>query len=213
MSEYEGEPIPGLPGLLPPGERILWRGRPQWRALARTAFHTRLVGGYFAVLVIVASMTGGVTGTAMTATAGVLGVAVLALLAWASARTTVYTLTDKRLVLRIGVALPKCINLPLAMIEAVDFAPRPDGTGDIALKLKGAPLLGYATLWPHARAWHINRPQPTLRAVGDAERIGAMIARQCLTAVPSGQITPPQGITGVTGSTAGHGGFGEAAAA
>ena len=51
MTEYENEPIPGLPGRLPPGERILWQGSPEWRALARTAFHTRLVAGYFAALV------------------------------------------------------------------------------------------------------------------------------------------------------------------
>ncbi len=50
MSEYEIEPIPGLPGDLPPGERILWQGKPDWRMLARTAFHTRIVAGYFVLL-------------------------------------------------------------------------------------------------------------------------------------------------------------------
>ena len=48
--------------------------------------------------------------------AGALGIGLLMLYAWAVARTTVYTLTDKRVVLRIGVALNKCINLPLTQI-------------------------------------------------------------------------------------------------
>ena len=48
--EYENEPIPGLPGIPPKGERILWQGSPDWRVLARTAFHTRLVTGYFVLL-------------------------------------------------------------------------------------------------------------------------------------------------------------------
>lgn len=50
MNEYENEPIRGLPGMLPPGEQIVWQGSPQWRALARGAFRTRLVMGYFALL-------------------------------------------------------------------------------------------------------------------------------------------------------------------
>ena len=50
MTEYEVEPIPGLPGLLPPGEQILWQGSPDGRALARSAFHVRIVAGYFAIL-------------------------------------------------------------------------------------------------------------------------------------------------------------------
>lgn len=213
MSEYENEVIPGLPGLLPPGERILWRGKPEWRALARDAFHTRLVSGYFAVLVVVAAITGSLTGTVMTAIAGIAGVGVLSLLAWASARTTVYTLTDKRLVLRIGIALPKCINVPLTMVESVDFAARRDGTGDIALQLAGSPALGYATLWPHARAWHVSRPQPMLRSIADADRIGAMVARQCLAATPTGHLTPVQAPAEAAPQPVGTGTYGEAAAA
>ena len=52
MTEHDNEPIPGLPAMLPPGERILWQGAPDWRVLARTAFHTRLVAGYFALLAL-----------------------------------------------------------------------------------------------------------------------------------------------------------------
>ena len=188
MTEYENEPIPGLPGRLPPGERILWQGSPAWRALARTAFHTRIVAGYFLVLAVVALAGGSSVGFGMTAALGVAGVALLHLLAWASARTTIYTLTDRRLVLRIGIAVPKCINLPLAMIGAVDLAPRADGHGDLALTLLGAPALGYLALWPHARPLKLARPQPMLRAVPDAGTVAALVARTCLAANPQGRI-------------------------
>lgn len=156
MTEYEGEPIPGLPGLLPPGERILWQGSPEWRALARTAFHTRLIAGYFAALSALAlafsSAGTGYSGVVMTATLGAVGVGLLHLLAYAAARTKIYTLTDRRIVLRIGVAVPKCVNLPLPSIASVDLATRADGTGDLPLTLIGAPKLAYHALWPHARA-------------------------------------------------------------
>jgi hypothetical protein len=196
VTEYEGEPIPGLPGLLPPGERILWQGSPEWRVLARTAFHTRLIAGYFAALSALAlafsSAETGYSGVVMTATLGAVGVALLHLLAYASARTTIYTLTNRRIVLRIGVAVPKCVNLPLPSIASVDLATRADGTGDLPLTLIGAPKLGYLALWPHARAWRINRPQPTLRSVPDAAGVAAAIARACLAAAPEARTAGPE---------------------
>ncbi len=188
MTEYEHEPIPGLPGRLPPGERILWQGSPDWRALARTAFHTRLVAGYFALLTLVAAIGGSPNGVGMTAALGAAGVTLLHVLAWASARTTIYTLTNRRVVLRIGIAVPKCINLPLTAIASVDLAQRADGTGDLPLAPSGAPALGYLALWPHARGWRVSTPQPMLRAVRDPDAVAALIARTCLAANPAGRI-------------------------
>ncbi|WBH15585.1 photosynthetic complex putative assembly protein PuhB [Sphingomonas radiodurans] len=196
MTEYANEPIRGLPGLLPPGERIIWQGSPDWRMLARTAFHTRLVAGYFVVLSAIAagfSLTGsGYTGVVMTFTLGVVGVALLHLLAWGSARTTIYTLTNRRIVLRIGMAVPKCINLPLVTIGSVDLAARDGGTGDVPLTLTGTPTIGYLALWPHAQPYRINRPRPMLRSVPDATAVAALIARTCLAVNPAGLTVVPE---------------------
>ncbi|MHA6720390.1 photosynthetic complex putative assembly protein PuhB [Sphingomonas sp. RS6] len=196
MTEHEIEPIPGLPGVPPTGEQILWQGSPDWRVLARTAFHTRLIAGYFALLTawaLIDTIVGGVRspagliGAAMTLVMGAACVALLHLLAWASARTTIYTLTSRRMVFRIGIAVPKCINLPLAMIGAVDLGTRADGSGDMPLTLVGSPKLGYLALWPHARPWKIARPQPMLRAIPDAARVATLIARTCNAANPEAQ--------------------------
>lgn len=196
MSEHEIEPIRGLPGLPPAGERILWQGSPDWRVLARTAFHTRIVAGYFAVLAIWAAISavvaptenpGALTGVAMTLLVGGLVVGLLHLLAWGSARTTVYTLTNRRIVMRIGMAVPKCINLPLGKVQAAELAVRADGTGDIPLTIAGPARLGYAALWPHARPVRIVRPQPMLRSIPQAEQVAGLIARTLLAANPDGQ--------------------------
>ena len=45
MTEYAHEPIRGLPGDLPEGEKILWQGAPDARTFARSALHTRWVTG------------------------------------------------------------------------------------------------------------------------------------------------------------------------
>lgn len=210
MMEHDEGAVHGLPGRLPPGERILWQGAPDWRVLARTAFHTRLIAGYFGVLAAVAlAVAGGedgYSGVAMTLGLGIAAVALLHLLAWGSARTTVYTLTNRRIVLRVGMAVPKCINLPLTQIAAVDLAARADGTGDLPLQLLGVPRLGYLALWPHARAWRVSRPEPMLRAVANAADVAALVARTCLAANPDGRIAPieatPEPVHGLVGARA-----------
>ena len=88
-AEYEIEPIRGLPGDLPEGEHILWQGAPSWKRLARDAFKTRWVAGYFAALLLWAAVDGNASGFAMTLLVGAAGVALLHVLAWLAARATV----------------------------------------------------------------------------------------------------------------------------
>ena len=197
MSEYDNEPIRGLPGLLPPGETILWQGSPDWRVLARTAFHTGAVAGYFGVLAVVALVGGSVIGLGMTLAAGLIGMALLHLIAFGTAKTTVYTITNRRIVLRFGMAIPKCINLPLPMIGSLDLRARTRGTGDLLMHLTGKQRLGYIALWPHAQAWHFNEPRPMFRAIPDIAKVGMIAARATRAAQGDGTVTPPVAITPV----------------
>lgn len=188
MSEYSHEPIRGLPGNLPPGETLLWQGAPDWRRMARDAFHVRLVAIYFALLLawaVIDMMAGSSTspiGIITTAALGAVCLGLLSGLAWLSARTTVYSITSRRVVMRFGMALPKCINLPFAQVATAQLAANPDGTGDIALALTDRGL-GYAALWPHARAWRLARPEPTMRALPDAAGVAALLADACAAVV------------------------------
>jgi Bacterial PH domain len=182
--EHEAEPIPGLPGNLPKGEEIIWQGAPDWKRLALNALHIRAVALYFGALAafgMVQAARGAASwsGIGMTIAVGLVGIGILALIAWGSARTTIYTLTTRRLVMRIGIALPTCINLPLSLIGSADLAQHNDGTGDIALTVTGPQRLGYIQLWPHARPWKLATPQPMLRGIPDAQAVAAMLARAC----------------------------------
>lgn len=184
MSEYDHEPTRGLPGDLPLGETIVWQGAPDWRVLARSALHTRLIAAYFAGCLALALAGGSMIGVAATVIGGALVVALLTGFAWLVARTTVYTLTSRRIVLRIGVALNTCINLPLDMIGAADLRDRGNGFGDIALAPAAANRLGYLLLWPHARPFHLRQAQPMLRAVPDAANVAQMLARSRAALAP-----------------------------
>ncbi|MFN3472797.1 MAG: photosynthetic complex putative assembly protein PuhB [Blastomonas sp.] len=184
LSEYDDEPIRGLPGDLPQGETLIWQGSPEWRLLARSAFFTRVVGLYFVALVALAIYNGSTGGVIATLIAGAVGIGLLMLYAWAVARTTVYTLTSRRVVLRIGVALNMCINLPLAKIGGANLRALGPVEGDLALQLIGPHRLGYLVLWPHARPWKLGNPQPMLRALPDAAVVGERLARAVAAIAP-----------------------------
>ncbi|HYN60163.1 MAG TPA: photosynthetic complex putative assembly protein PuhB [Rubrivivax sp.] len=180
--EHEFEAQPGLPEALPSGERLLWQGSPQWRTLARRAFHVRKLMVYFAAMALlrvffVFSDTGS-GWAALRASIGPLAVTALALglvllMAWLSARSTVYTLTDKRVVMRIGIVLTLTFNIPLKRIAGAGLHLDADGTGDLPLTLLPPDRIAWLHLWPHARPWRLGRPEPMLRSVPQA----AMVAR------------------------------------
>jgi uncharacterized membrane protein len=159
-----------------PEEKVLWKGRPSFGVLAQSAFHTRTLGLYFVALIVIALMIGNTNAAIVAAVLGTALLGLLYLLAWLSARSTLYILTDARLIMRIGIAIEKRINIPLKQVKAAHFRARGKGLGDIALELNGERLLGTLILWPHVRPGHYNHPQPMLRAVPDAAILAQMIA-------------------------------------
>ncbi len=185
MSEHDFEPIRGLPGDLPKGEHLLWQGSPHWARLACDAFHVRAVALYFAVMLTWRTATaigaGATPAKALLATLSVapiavLAVALLAFLGWLNARTTVYTITNKRVVLRFGTALTKAINLPFTIIESGSMKAFADGSGDVALTLKAPNTLAFLHLWPHVRPWRVAHPQPSFRSIKDASGVARILA-------------------------------------
>ncbi len=198
-AEYEFEPVPGLPAELPEGERLLWQGSPQWISIARHVFHTGLVASYFAVLagwrLFAAYWTGDdlmVAGTSALWIGIVATVALglIALLAWLTARTTIYSITSRRVLMRYGIALPLTVNLPFSSITTADIGLNRDGTGNIALTLNGDGKLAYLHLWPHARAWHLKDPQPVLRSLVDPSSVANLLSKAMTDVMPEASRTP-----------------------
>ncbi len=180
--EHEWEAAPGLPSALPAGERVVWQGAPDWRSLAVHAFHVRKVAIYFALMLAVQAINltapaGQVDWKPLLVAASLYGVALALLLgtAWLSARSTLYTLTNKRLVMRIGIVLTLTFNLPFKRIAGASLKPYAQGMGDIAIALYPEDRIGWAHLWPHQRAWHVSQPQPTLRCVPQGQQVGEQL--------------------------------------
>lgn len=185
-----------LPQDIPAGERVLWVGRPEWKSLARRAFRVDIVVAYFAVaaawhFVSVTSESGTADGALAATRTLALGAAaafLLGLLAWASARTTLYVVTSRRVVLKIGIALQVFFNLPFTQIAAAHLALHADGSGDIPLALGAGQRIAYLHLWPHARPFRFAEPEPAMRCVPNAKAVAEILSRALIASANEGSV-------------------------
>lgn len=200
--DFAFEPIRGLPERLPQGERLIWQGAPDWRLLAVEAFHVRKVAVYFAVvaaLQVGSAMSGGEPAVAALSGLWMLGLsaagalAILCGLAWLYARTTVYSLTSRRIVIRAGLALPGTLNLPLSLVETATVARRANGAGGVAFAVTKPNRVAWMVAWPNARPWRFNHPEPMFRALADVEPVARLVGEalaECAGPVKSAAIRP-----------------------
>lgn len=182
--DFKFEPVRGLPEALPEDEHILWQGSPDpWR-LAVEALSLKWVAFYFAVLTI---WRVGVSSTLVPVSeawmhgvpfvlTGIVACLVLYGLATIQARSAVYTLTNKRVGMRIGAALTMTLNLPYTQIGTAQLDARKGGTGTLTFELIGQTRFSYLMTWPHVRPWAMTRTQPALRCIPDAQTVAAIFA-------------------------------------
>jgi hypothetical protein len=183
--EHEFEPQYGLPEALPEGERLLWQGAPDWRRIAFDVFHLRALAVYFALLLALRAgfviADGGGPMTVLQSWAWPLPLALTALamlgfVALLTARGSAYTITNKRVVMRIGIVLTVTYNIPFKRIAGAGLIARGSaGHGDVVMQLVGGDRIPILQLWPHARPWRLARPEPALRGLPDAKAVGQIL--------------------------------------
>lgn len=205
IGEHEIEPTPGLPERLPAGETLLWQGAPEPGGLTRRAMGLRGVAIYFAAMLCLqaglgfnaqADAAGIAFGLAVSATIALVGLGLLYAIGRASARAALFTITDKRVVMRVGIALPMTINIPFAVIEGLARQQHADGTEDLVLTILKPHRLSYIALWPHLRVSHLLNPRPMLRALPQSQGVAQLLARALAAA--AGQPAPAIAEAGQT---------------
>lgn len=220
--DFDFEPIRGLPAPLPEGERLLWQGSPSWRSFALRAYHVRAVALYF-LLLVACRVAVGLAGSgpaadmlvscALLLTSGGVAIGLLCLLAYFSARCTVYTLTNRRVLLRHGVAVPMTLNIPFSLIDGVALKAYGEDMGDIALTLAAGERIGYLITWPHLRPGRITRPQPSFRSLKQPRLVADLlsaaltaetgqVATRAVAQAPASMVRPAPGVHGASVTTA-----------
>lgn len=186
MTAPAGTPryIRGVPHPLPEGEEVLWQGAPDARAVAVHVFHRWALAGYFAAMLAVwALFDAGTSRDQFLAKGAMLGAAVLfvlglvEVLARVVARTTWYAITNRRVVLRIGMVLPMSINVPFTILASAGVGRFRDGTGQVVLRLVRGQRIAWIALWPHCRPFAFTQPEPVLRGLRDPDAVGSLLAR------------------------------------
>jgi hypothetical protein len=194
--DFNFEPIKGLPEQLPEGEHILWQGAPDPRLLAREALGVRWVAAYFALLAfwrVGVSAADVPFGIALMhglpfVISGLIACGILYGIAYVQARSTVYTLTNKRVAMRIGAALTMTLNLPYTWIGTAKLDLKPSGHGTLAFELIGETRISYLMSWPHVRPWRMARTQPALRCIPDAQNVARIFAEAAETRISEPRI-------------------------
>ncbi|MFZ4406022.1 MAG: photosynthetic complex putative assembly protein PuhB [Paracraurococcus sp.] len=208
IKEHEYEPVWGLPEQLPEGETILWQGRPDLRAFARRALHLPGLATYFGVLVAARIVSVLMAGASLPVTAldalwfilpSLLVIGLGLAFAWGVVRTTAYTITNRRVVMRFGIALSMTVNLPFAIVASAAAKVHADGSGDVSMAMLKPHRVSYLFFWPHARPWTFTRPQPALRGIADAAAVAQILGR----ALAGAAALPVQAV-GTTGPATGR---------
>lgn len=185
--DFATEPVPGLPATLPEGEHMVWQGAPDARVFARSVLHERKLLAYFGVVAIWKFATalydgGSLLQAAISASFMIFaGLAVFGMIRWyaaAVARTTVYTITNKRVVMRFGVALPVTFNYPFAQVSGANVQETFSGNGNLTLEVKEHSKLSWAILWPHARPWKLSKPEAAMRCLKDISAVAKTLSEQ-----------------------------------
>lgn len=185
--EFENEAVPGLPGPLPEGEYIVWQGSPSGKAVARHVLKARWIAAYFAVIVAWVLATGFyfertvesiVVSTVLLTVSGLIVYGLARWFGHGVEKTSVYTITNRRVVMRIGIALPTAFNLPFREIRSADLKQHGDGTGDIALGFDDDVRLSWVVFWPHVRGFKMAHTQPQFLCLQDASEVADHLARQ-----------------------------------
>lgn len=201
--EHEIEPVPGLPGRLPDGEFIVWQGQPVFKTVMTRLLRARWIAGFFAIAALwsvavglnnsegVWQLFGRLT---FVAVAALVIFGMMVLYARAVAKTSLYTLTNRRVVMRIGIALSASFNLPFKQISGADFRVGSDGAGDVALTLRSGHGLSGSVFFPHQRGGLWRKLSPQMICLADAKALAEKLAQQLRAYAPTSQ------ETGATGS-------------
>lgn len=176
--DFAIEPQPGIPAPLPKGENILWQGGPDRKAFAIRILHMRKIALYFGLLCLWKGIAGFYDGKALGDIITAIGITALMggavmLIAWwyagKVATATIYTLTNKRLIMRKGVALPVTFQFPFTQIVGASRQINSDGTATLCMNLIEHTKIAWPILWPHVRPWRLAKPEPALRHIADHE--------------------------------------------
>ena len=203
--DFAFEPIRGLPERPPEGEVILWQGQPNWLRLTVDSLNLWWILGYFIFLFVwrfisvsdLMPLNQALFVSLPFLALAMIVTSLLMLVGYIQAKASVYTITNKRVVMRIGAALTVTLNLPFTEIENAAIASSSKNFGSIAIDTKQDAKFSFLVLWPHARAWHFRKPQPSLRCIPNAAEVAKILSNAAKARLVEVKDSPKQKLQNI----------------
>ena len=174
---------------IPNGESILWKGRPSLWGFSWNLFGLKWITLYLSILSIV-SVARFFASDFYTAfyvdflpffLSGIFASIILIGLAATQTYSTVYIITENRVIIKTGAALSFLISMPFKKIKEVNLQKRGASIGTISFELLSEKRVPYISCWPSVRPWKFKRTQPAFSCIGSVDEVATVLRKTAMT--------------------------------
>ena len=174
---------------IPNGESILWKGRPSLWGFSWNLFGLKWITLYLGILSIV-SVARFFASDFYTAfffdflpffLSGIFVSIILIGLAATQPYSTVYIITENRVIIKTGAALSFLISMPFKKIKEVNLQKRGASIGTISFELLSEKRVPYISCWPSVRPWKFKRTQPAFSCIGSVDEVATILRKTAMT--------------------------------
>ena len=174
---------------IPNGESILWKGRPSLWGFSWNLFGLKWITFYLSILSVV-SIARFFASDFHTAfyidflpffLSGIFASIILIGLAAIQAYSTVYIITENRVIIKTGAALSFLISMPFKKIKEVNLQKRGASIGTISFELFSKKRVPYISCWPSVRPWKFKKTQPAFSCVRSVDEVATILRKTAMT--------------------------------
>jgi hypothetical protein len=95
--------------------------------------------------------------------------------------STVYIITENRVIIKTGAALSFLISMPFKKIKEVNLQKRGASIGTISFELLSEKRVPYISCWPSVRPWKFKRTQPAFSCIGSVDEVATILRKTAMT--------------------------------
>ena len=173
---------------IPEGESILWKGKPSFWGFSWYFFGLKLLAFYLIILSVVFAARLTVTDffTAFVVDflpfllSGILTSCILMALAKIQSQSSLYIITENRVIIKSGAALSFLISMPFKKIKAVNLQKRKGSLGTISFELNSGKRVPYISCWPSVRPWRFKNTEPAFSCIENVDEVATILRKSVM---------------------------------
>ena len=119
---------------------------------------------------------------------GILASFILMALAGIQSQSSVYIITENRVIIKSGAALSFLISIPFKKIKAVNLQKRKGSLGTISFELSSGKRVPYISCWPSVRPWKLKNTEPAFSCIEDVDEVATILRKSVMAGTISLQM-------------------------